>query len=129
MGRTTLDSHICSREELNLESDSEVSQKKFLLPDEQSRPIIDLYQQKFICLDDDNLFIYGDYNSLKARNMDMQLIRCHDRLDCKSDVEITAYLRDKFLILMHNEVRFDSNKYGSEAIIQESRLQWIPVNT
>ena len=129
MGRTTLDSHICSREELNLESDSEVSQKKFLLPDEQSRPIIDLYQQKFICLDDDNLFIYGDYNSLKARNMDMQLIRCHDRLDCKSESEITAYLRDKFLILMHNEVRFDSNKYGSEAIIQESRLQWIPVNT
>ena len=88
-----------------------------------------MYQQKFICLGEDDLAIYGDFNSLKARNLDMQLIRCHDRPDCKSEVEITAFLRNKYLILFHNEIRFDSDKYGAEAIVQESRLRWIPINT
>lgn len=80
-------------------------------------------------MDQSELYLYGDYNSYKASQFNVQLIRCHDRDDCKSEEEITAFLKNKFLLLLWNQVRFDSRYYKEEAIKQESRIMWIPVNT
>ena len=56
-------------------------------------------------------------------------MRCHDRPDCKKDEEITKFLKNKFLLLIFNQVRFDSRYFGEEAIIPESKINWVPVNT
>ena len=53
--------------------------------------------------------IYGNFNSFKARIINMQLIRCHDGgyfaengITCKSDAEITQFLRNKYFIMLYN---------------------------
>ena len=38
-------------------------------------------------------------------------------------------MRDKFILLMYNQVRFDSSHTGEESVIKESRLKWYSVNT
>jgi len=63
----------------------------------------------------------------------VQFIKCnkelHPDIECKSDEEITEFMRDKWILLLYNQIRFDSNYYGEEAIIQESRIMWVPVNS
>ena len=56
--RERLDTHICTREELGLveggvESASSVERAAFFPIKKKWRSILDLYQQKFICLDRD----------------------------------------------------------------------------
>ena len=60
------------------------------------------YQKAFICADQDDLYINGDYNSKTARLFNIQFIKCHDRPDCKKPDEITKILRDKFIIFAYN---------------------------
>ena len=73
--------------------------------------------------------INGDWNSAAARLLDIQLVKCHGHSYCQTDEEITNFLRDKFLLLFHNKIKFDVNKRGSDAFVAESKLEWIIVNT
>ena len=63
--RKRLDDHICSLEELSFEGDS--ANWRFFPVHEASAGIVKFYQKKFICLKPEDLFIYGDYNTSKAR--------------------------------------------------------------
>ena len=49
-----------------------------------------LYQKKFLCLKRDDLEIYGNFNTNKARQLNVQLIKCKGGVlaGCKSDEEI-----------------------------------------
>ena len=66
------------------------------------------------------MYIYGDFNSGKVNMLNVQLVRCnsemHPDVECKSDEEITKFFQNKFIILITNEVRFDSSEYGMDAI-------------
>ena len=53
------------------------------------------------------MFIYGDYNADKTSQFNIQFIKCHDRPDCKSDKEITASIKNKYMVILYNQVRFD----------------------
>jgi len=48
---------------------------------------------------------------------------------CKSKAEILSFFRDKFLLIMYSQVRFDSEKFGEDSIIAESQLNWVTINT
>ena len=61
--------------------------------------------------------------------MNVQLKKCHDRPDCKSDEEILKFFRNKFLLLFYNRVRFDQRYYGAESITFETRFHWLRINT
>ena len=39
------------------------------------------------------------------------------------------FMKDKFLIMLSNKVRFDPEKYSQEAFVEESVLEWITINT
>ena len=67
--RERKESHICSREELGLTENKEKS--KFMPLVSSDRGFVDAYQKKFICLDEKDLFLYGDYNSLAASQMNI----------------------------------------------------------
>ena len=56
--------------------------------------------------------INGDFNSAEARLLDIKLVKCHGHSYCKSDEEITNFLKDKFLLLLYNKIRFDVNLSG-----------------
>ena len=54
---------------------------------------------------------------------------CNDKPYCKDTEEIKAFIRNKYLVLLYNQIRFDSNSYENEAMVPESRLKWIPINS
>lgn len=58
-------------------------------------------------------------------------MKCHDKGDfCRSQEEINAFLKDKFILLYYNEIRFGGQFDGEEPIVKESsRLKWLPINT
>ena len=62
------------------------------------------------------MYVFGDYNSIKSSLLNIQLIRCnkkdHPDVECKSDSEIKDFFRDKFILILYNEVRFNQQFYG-----------------
>ena len=58
----------------------------------------------------------------------LELVRCHGRTDCRSDAEIDAILQSSKLVLLKNEVRFDQQRNGREAIIEESTVEMIQID-
>ena len=75
------------------------------------------------------MYIHGDYNSESARLIEIQLIQCHDRDDCKSPEEIKAFMKNKFLLILVNRIRFDRQEFGEKLLVKESYSYWLPVNT
>ena len=48
---------------------------------------------------------------------------------CHSDEEITAWLRRKFIIVLQNQVRFQTTEYNQEErIVKESKLIYFPID-
>ena len=56
----TIDSHVCTADELGL-SHSSHAKPTFLPITEESRPTIERYQKKFLCADNQGMYIYGDF--------------------------------------------------------------------
>ena len=55
----------------------------------------------------------------------MTLKKCHKRDDCKSEEEVAEFMKDKFMLLLSNQIRFDSSQYYEDSVIRESRLLWL----
>ena len=60
-----------------------------------------------LCIDKEHLELYGDFSSEEARLIDLQLVRCHDQDYCKSEEEIMQWMKNKWLLLLSNRIRFD----------------------
>ena len=61
----------------------------------------------------------------------MQLRRCNNSTSeyvCKTDKEIDDFMNGKYLLLLNNQIRFDSLLYGRESIIKESIITWNKVS-
>ena len=71
-----------------------------------NKDLVDLYSKKLLCLGEEDSKIFGDYNSARAQLLNVQLIKCNNEtrpdLDCKTEEEITAFFRNKFIILVYN---------------------------
>ena len=80
-------------------------------------------------MDEKDRYLRGNFNTINTSNIRVRLNKCHDKDYCKSDEEIMAFIKNKYMIFYVNEVRFDASKYGEESIIPESRLDWIRVST
>ena len=64
-----------------------------------------------------------------AQMIIVMLERCIGHDYCKSPEEIEEYFSNRFIQLYYNQIRFDSEKYGPESIIMESKTIWLPVST
>ena len=60
VGEEPVPSHPCSREELGLEGEA---QSRFFPTTADSASDVSFYSKKFVCIDDENLKVFGDYNS------------------------------------------------------------------
>ena len=81
-----------------------------------------------LCTDETDLMIRGDYNSNTAQMLLITFNRCHDRTDCKPSHVIDEFIRGKYLVVMSNSVRFDSELIAQNAVVKESVLTWYPVS-
>ena len=39
------------------------------------------------------------------------------------------FMKNKFILMLANKVRFNPEKYKEEAFVEESTLEWITINT
>ena len=67
-GRIRIESHACTREELGLDDEKS---GKFYPIRESIRNRVELYWQKFMCINEADMFIHGSYNSKTARPMNI----------------------------------------------------------
>ena len=59
---------MCSAAELGVSDDETKKGKaKFLPPHKKSASYIPLYQKKFICLEEEDIYLYGDFNTPETR--------------------------------------------------------------
>ena len=67
------------------------------------RKWFDLYKRKLNCIDQ-KILINGDYDSTSVKHLQVRYVKCDPELraDCKSDEEITEYLKEKYIVIAHN---------------------------
>jgi len=98
--RKRLNDHICTLEELSYGGDPK--NHRFFPVHAASEGIVKFYQKKFLCLEPEDLLVYGDYNTGKARQHNVQLKKCVGHDYCRTPEEITAFFRNKFILLIFN---------------------------
>ena len=64
VGNAVIETHPCTDEELGLEGDK--NGRMFMPPYAESAAEVVFHRKKFVCVNRENLYIYGDYNSYKA---------------------------------------------------------------
>ena len=110
--RKRLPSHVCTKDELGIEVGEETvssdlgsdDKVRFFKAHPQAESYPKLYRKKFICLDKENLEVFGDYSSTNARQLNVQLIKCAGgpEMGCKTDEQIISYFRNKWILLYYN---------------------------
>ena len=54
---------------------------------------------------------------------------CTGHTYCKKEWEIKAWLKRKFIVILHNQMRFDTQIYGIAAVVKESRIIYRAVSS
>ena len=121
-----LNTHACTPEELGVEGDN----SSFWPINPISYQDISFYRKKMKC-SDDYISINGDFNSNKATRLEIYFEKCNPekRATCHTEEEIAQWIKRKFIMVFHNQERFDDHAYGQDRIIKESILNWIPMNS
>ena len=119
-----LESHICTEEELGFTNETST----FLPVETQSLSTFEGLKHKFLCLKREDAYIYGSFDNDIGRMIEFQLQRCMGEDYCRPQEEITDYFKGKFIGMLTNRIRFDSNKFGKSSIIPESTLIWLPIS-
>ena len=74
---------------------------------------VEKWKKKFKCTNKESYSIWGDYNSEKAQQLMINFYRCnpddHDPGFCKSDDEFNDWLVGKYIVLLYNQIRFESD--------------------
>ena len=70
-----LASAVCTPEQLGL-AEGGKEDAEFLPLHENYYNVVAKYRKKFLCSRKEDMFIYGDYNSERARLIEIKLIRC-----------------------------------------------------
>ena len=97
--------------ELGIEYDPE--ETKFYPVIEKNREVLKHLSKKFQCVDEEDLYLQGDYDSDVASLFNVQLKKCVNNTEdaeapiCKSEKEILEFFKDKFLIILNNQIRLD----------------------
>ena len=48
---------------------------------------------------------------------------------CHPKEDILEWLKAKYIVVVYNQIRFDSDSFYESAAIAESRLTYVPINT
>ena len=70
-------------------------------------------------MEEEELHLYGSYHSTRGRILTMQVDLCSEHEYCMNETEAKNALIGNFIGLVTNRIRFDSFRYGSDAIIKE----------
>ena len=126
-----ISTHPCTKQELGLIEDNDEKSSFYSIHKNSYNDTI-TYWQGLNCLDEP-IEIQGDYNSYKGRVLKFVFEKCSNQTIeegvCKTDQEITRFLRRKFITTLQNQVRFDTMKYDDTRLVKESVFCWYPINS
>ena len=54
---------------------------------------------------------------------------CVGKSICKSEREIRDWLSGKYIVLLYNSLRFKTDDFGSDSIVKEARIIYVPINS
>ena len=86
---------------------------------------------------DKTVTLFGDYNSPDGQMLKLQFEKCDrsKRSTCRSDDEISDWLKQKFFLIYHNKERFQNNQYknsnddpNAKRVLKESRIDWVKLS-
>ena len=118
--------HSCSDSELGLAT--EFNDADEMYPLANSRETVSTWKKKFKCIDREDLVISGDFNSPVARQLRINFKMCTGA-DCAPVEEIKEWLSGKFIVLIHNQKRFDPRGFYENVKINESVIHFIPISS
>ena len=75
------------------------------------------YRKKFKCVDKKDLVIWGDYNSKKAQQLAVKFKMCEGKDICESREDIKKWLAGKYVVILNNQIRFDTSQYFMDSAI------------
>ena len=119
VGGGLLDYDWCTEEELGLIQGPNTRAYPIL---ESSLNELKTYRKKFKCIKENDMVIWGNYSSQKAQQIAFRFKMCTGHSYCKNEREVRDWLKRKFIVILHNQIRFDTQVYGKGAVVKESRL-------
>ena len=111
--------------------DPEIYEKsKFYRTHKNSKAFLEYYWRKLYCVDE-FIDIHGNYNSADASALQISFVKCDPSLrkTCKSDEEITNFMKRLFMVHLNNSVRFDQIVYSDQKLAEESKFHWHPIRS
>ena len=94
---------------------------------EENWKYLKVYYPKMKCIDID-LFVFGDYTSHAANNLNIVFEKCDSVVrTCKSNEEIENWLKRKFMITVSNTNVFRMSVFNDTKITFEAQFKWYPV--
>ena len=93
----------------------------------QSMNEVKTWKKKFKCPNRDQLQLWGDYNSAKAQNLVINWRWCSGD-NCAPVEEARDWLRNKYIVLLYNQISFQAEGFYENAALFESRIEYIPIS-
>ena len=79
--------------------------------------------------DEEKPILWGDYNSQKARRLEISFEMCEGKDYCEDKDVILDWLTRKFILILYNKKRFETTNFHENALVSEAKLEWIKVNS
>ena len=98
-GTTELENRWCTDEDLGIKKGPKT--RMFDINDRLEGDF-NTYRNKFKCIDEDNLVIWGNYNSGMAMQLAVKFHMCSGHEYCKTKDEIRDWLSGKYIVLLFN---------------------------
>ena len=77
--------------------------------------------------------IHGSYDSEEGRLINVQLQKCAvsdaSPNNCKSQSDIEEYFKDKFFLMLSNQVRFVQDDFSQNKVVRESTIKKLKIST
>ena len=73
-------------------------------PHKYAEPFLRNWKKKFLCINEEDRYIYGSFDTSIGRNIRIRLNRCRSEEEnyCKTDEEITSFVKGKYLLIYKN---------------------------
>jgi hypothetical protein len=82
-----------------------------------------------MCVDED-IILYGDFNSAKAKLLFLTFVKCDrtKRKTCKKDSEVQEWLKSQYLVFAYNSYNFIEDGFKERIFRKSVNLDWIPID-
>ena len=88
-----------------------------------------LVSSSLLCLDREDLWVSGSTDKETGSLIEVDLIMCTKHDFCRPEEEIKTFFGNSVMFILKNQISFDQKRFGSDSVVQESRLDTIKLGT